>query len=126
MSRDCPFCSPEPARICGSNALAAALRDRYPISQGHTLIIPRRHIASVAEATVEELSAIWSLLVEVRAGLDRDLRPDGCNIGINDGRAAGQTVMHLHVHLIPRFADDCPDPRGGVRWVLPQNARYWD
>ena len=126
MNRDCRFCSPDPVRVFGSNALALALHDGFPVSPGHTLIVPRRHIASAAEATLEEFSAIWALLAEVRAGLDRDMRPDAYNIGINDGRAAGQTVMHLHVHLIPRFAGDCPDPRGGVRWVLPKKARYWD
>jgi diadenosine tetraphosphate (Ap4A) HIT family hydrolase len=106
--------------------LAVALHDGFPVSPGHTLIVPRRHIASPSEATPEEFAAIWSLLIEARAGIERELKPDGFNIGVNDGRAAGQTVMHLHVHLIPRFAGDSPDPRGGVRWVLPEKARYWD
>jgi diadenosine tetraphosphate (Ap4A) HIT family hydrolase len=126
MQEACPFCSPEPRRVVGANSLAIAMRDAFPVSLGHTLIVPRRHIAAASEATSEEFAAIWSLLAEVRADSVRELKPDGFNVGINDGRAAGQTVMHLHVHLIPRFTGDCPDPRGGVRWVLPQRARYWD
>ena len=125
MNEACPFCLPDPGRVIVTNALAIALRDGFPVSRGHTLIVPRRHIASASDATVEEFSAMWSLLTEVRAGLERELRPDAYNIGINDGRAAGQTVMHLHVHLIPRFDGDSPDPRGGVRWVIPGKADYW-
>ncbi len=68
---------------------------------------------------------MWSLLAEARTKLDANLKPDGYNVGVNDGRAAGQTVMHLHVHLIPRFDGDRADPRGGVRWVIPEKAAYW-
>ena len=126
MEQVCPFCSREARRVVGANALALAMRDAYPLSPGHTLIVPRRHIASAADATADEFAAIWSLLGEARTAIDRELGPDGFNIGINDGRAAGQTVMHLHVHLIPRYCGDSPDPCGGVRWVLPEKARYWD
>lgn len=126
MEQTCSFCSPELHRVFGANSLAVAIRDAFPVSPGHTLIVPRRHIASVSEATSEEFAAIWSLLMEARTVIEHELKPDGFNVGINDGRAAGQTVTHLHVHLIPRFAGDCPDPRGGVRWVLPEKARYWD
>jgi diadenosine tetraphosphate (Ap4A) HIT family hydrolase len=126
MEPACPFCALEARRVVAANAFAIALRDGFPVSPGHSLIVPRRHIASAADATAEEFAAIWSLLVEVRSGINRELSPDGFNIGINDGRAAGQTVMHLHVHLIPRYAGDSPDPRGGLRWVLPEKARYWD
>jgi diadenosine tetraphosphate (Ap4A) HIT family hydrolase len=126
MEQPCPFCSPEPRRVVGANSLAIAIRDAFPVSPGHTLIVPRRHIASASEATSEEFAAIWSLLMEARVGIERELGPGGFNVGINDGPAAGQTVMHMHVHLIPRFVGDCLDPRGGVRWVLPEKARYWD
>ena len=126
MEQACPFCSPEARRVIGANGLALALRDAYPVSPGHTLIVPRRHVASAADATPDEFAAIWSLLGEARTAIDRELKPDGFNIGINDGSTAGQTVMHLHVHLIPRYRGDSPDPRGGVRWVLPEKARYWD
>jgi diadenosine tetraphosphate (Ap4A) HIT family hydrolase len=126
MEQACPFCSPEPSRVVVANSLAVVIRDAFPVSPGHTLIVPRRHIASAAEATSGEFAAIWALLMEARAGIERELKPDGFNIGINDGRAAGQTVMHLHVHLIPRYAGDSSDPRGGLRWVLPGTAKYWD
>jgi len=121
----CPFCPPPVERIVASNDLAAAIRDGYPVSLGHTLVIPKRHVASLADVTKEEAAALWSLLAEAREQLDADLKPDGYNLGVNDGRAAGQTVMHLHVHLIPRFDGDRVDPRGGVRWVIPEKADYW-
>lgn len=121
----CPFCPPPNDRVVASNELAVAIRDGYPVSRGHTLVLPKRHVASLADITGDEAAAIWSLLSGVRTTIDADLSPDGYNVGVNDGRAAGQTVMHLHVHLIPRFRGDRDDPRGGVRWVLPQKADYW-
>jgi diadenosine tetraphosphate (Ap4A) HIT family hydrolase len=102
-----------------------ALRDGFPVSNGHTLIVPRRHIASLSGVTGEEIAALWSLLSQARSLLDAMHAPDGYTIGVNDGAAAGQTVMHLHMHLIPRYAGDVPDPRGGVRWVIPSKADYW-
>lgn len=96
-----------------------------PVSPGHTLVIPRRHVASLSDLTAEEAGAIWSLLAGARSVLDSEFRPDGYNVGVNDGRAAGQTVMHLHVHLIPRYEGDRADPRGGVRWIFPDKADYW-
>lgn len=121
----CPFCSVPAERISRAHPLALALRDGYPISPGHTLVIPRRHVASLADLTPDEACALWSLLAEARAALDAEFHPDGYNVGINDGPAAGQTVMHLHVHLIPRYHGDRPDPRGGVRWIIPEKAAYW-
>lgn len=99
--------------------------DAYPVSEGHCLIVPRRHVASWFDATADERAEMLDLLAQTRTYL-RDLHaPDGYNIGINDGVAAGQTVPHLHLHLIPRYAGDRPDPRGGVRWVIPERADYW-
>lgn len=138
----CPFCTLDPTRILASNPHALAIEDGFPISPGHILIIPKRHIASLFEATKEERDALFDLLAEVRELLlntaceggeanpsklkGRSLSvPDGYNIGINDGAAAGQTVMHLHIHLIPRYVGDQPDPRGGVRWIFPDKAVYW-
>ena len=103
-----------------------AIYDGFPVSPGHTLIIPKRHIASFFEATKEEQGAMLDLLSEMRQRLQAEHNPDGFNIGINDGAAAGQTVMHLHIHLIPRYAGDQPDPRGGVRWIFPDKAEYWN
>jgi diadenosine tetraphosphate (Ap4A) HIT family hydrolase len=90
------------------------------------LVIPRRHIGSVFELSRKEIAAVWALIEEVHAGPIRTDSPAGLNIGINDGLAAGQTVLHLHVHIISRYVGDVDDPRGGVRWVLPVKANYWD
>ena len=122
----CLFCRVPAGQILIERPLALAARDSYPVSKGHTLIIPRRHVASFFETTEEERLAMMKLLDEARSLLDREHRPDGYNIGINSGAAAGQTVMHVHIHLIPRYTGDRPDPRGGVRWVLPEKAAYWD
>ena len=121
----CLFCTIPSEQILIDGPLAVAARDSYPVSKGHTLIIPRRHVASFFETTDEERQAMLKLLDEVKAALDKELKPDGYNIGINGGAAAGQTVMHLHIHLIPRYAGDRADPRGGVRWIIPEKAAYW-
>ena len=124
-SSDCPFCAIEPEQVLIVRALAVARHDVFPVSKGHTLIIPRRHVLSFFETTDEERREMMSLLDAAKAVIDREHKPDGYNIGINDGAAAGQTVMHLHIHLIPRYTGDSPDPRGGVRWVVPGQAAYW-
>ena len=126
MSSACPFCLPPTDRIVLDNEFGLVLRDGFPVSPGHTLIIPRRHVASFFEVTDAERADLMSLLAAARDDLDREFRPAGYNIGINDGAAAGQTVPHLHIHLIPRYAGDRDDPRGGVRWVLPDKAAYWN
>jgi diadenosine tetraphosphate (Ap4A) HIT family hydrolase len=119
-----PFLQLPPDAHVASNSLAFAIRDGFPVSPGHTLIVPRRLVASWFEATREEQVAMLELLDAVKSQLDAELRPDGYNIGINVGPAAGQTVMHLHMHLIPRFAGDVPDPRGGIRHVIPGKGNY--
>lgn len=121
----CVFCSLPQDRIIDSNDLALTIRDGYPVSPGHTLVIPKRHIASFFDITPEEQTAMLALLDKAASVLKGELDPPGFNIGINDGAVAGQTVPHLHMHLIPRFPADVPDPRGGVRWVIPQKADYW-
>jgi diadenosine tetraphosphate (Ap4A) HIT family hydrolase len=121
----CPFCTLPDARILSSGPFGAVIRDAYPVSPGHTLIIPRRHVGSFFELTAEERGSLLGLLEAAKRELDGTHRPDGYNIGINDGPAAGQTVPHLHIHLIPRYQGDQPDPRGGVRWVFPDKAKYW-
>jgi len=122
----CLFCSVPPHEILIDGPIAMARIDNHPVSPGHTLIIPRRHVASFFETTEEERLAMMKLLDEARAILDGKHKPDGYNIGVNSGEAAGQTVMHLHIHLIPRYLGDRDDPRGGVRWVLPEKAAYWN
>ena len=119
-----PFLILPADRHLASNALAFAIRDGFPVSPGHTLIVPRRLVATWFEATRGEQVALLDLVDVVKAQLDAELKPDGYNIGINAGAAAGQTVMHLHLHLIPRFAGDVPDPRGGVRHVIPGKGNY--
>ncbi len=123
----CPFCSPDPARVALARDLAWVLDDRYPVTPGHLLVVPRRHCAGWSDATVDERAALLAGVDAARAlALARDPTIAGFNVGWNDGPAAGQTVMHLHVHVIPRRAGDVADPRGGVRWAIPATARYWD
>lgn len=124
-SKGCVFCALPPARIERSSPLGWVIRDGFPISPGHTLIIPRRHVGSFFELTPDERAELLALLDAAKADLDREFAPQAYNIGINDGPAAGQTVAHLHIHLIPRFDGDRPDPRGGVRWIIPEKADYW-
>jgi diadenosine tetraphosphate (Ap4A) HIT family hydrolase len=131
----CPFCTLDQSRVFEENDRAVAVLDAFPVTPGHSLIIPKRHIVSFFEATADERSALFDLMDGIRERLlkcrppfdnrDSSFVPDGFNVGINDGAAAGQTVMHLHIHLIPRYAGDCEDPRGGVRWVFPERAVYW-
>jgi diadenosine tetraphosphate (Ap4A) HIT family hydrolase len=121
----CPFCALPDARILSSGPFGVVIRDLYPVSPGHTLIIPWRHVGSFFELTADERGSLLGLLEAAKRELDDAYRPDGYNIGINDGPAAGQTVPHLHIHLIPRYQGDQPDPRGGVRWIFPDKAKYW-
>ena len=121
----CPFCSLEKGRILVENEAAFAFLDGFPIADGHTLVMPKRHVTSLFDLPEDEQVAVWRLVALVRAKLMADMKPDGFNVGLNDGIAAGQTVMHAHVHIIPRRSGDVADPRGGVRWVLPEKAKYW-
>ena len=123
---DCPFCSLPVARFVDNDTMAVTVHDAFPVAPGHTLVMPRRHVGSFFELQESEQLAMLALLNRARARLEREFAPDGYTIGINDGRAAGQTVPHVHLHLIPRHHADVPDPRGGVRWVIPDNANYWD
>jgi diadenosine tetraphosphate (Ap4A) HIT family hydrolase len=101
------------------------IRDGFPISPAHTLIIPKRHIQSFFELSEDERGSLFSILERAKRQLENECQPDAFNIGINDGPEAGQTVPHLHIHLIPRYKGDMEDPRGGVRWIMPDKARYW-
>jgi diadenosine tetraphosphate (Ap4A) HIT family hydrolase len=118
----CLFCAPR--GVTRRNALAYCTRDSYPVSPGHSLIIPFRHCADFFDLTPDEMAACMELLVAVRRDLDSESRPDGYNVGVNVGRAGGQSVLHVHVHLIPRYAGDHPSPRGGVRQIIPWKADY--
>jgi diadenosine tetraphosphate (Ap4A) HIT family hydrolase len=106
--------------------LTVAFPDRYPLSPGHTLIVPKVHAADYFELAEAVQADLWRLVAEVKERLDEEFSPAGYNVGINVGAAAGQTVFHVHVHLVPRYDGDVSDPRGGIRHVLPARARYWD
>ncbi len=118
----CIFCAPR--GVTRRNALAWCARDSFPVSPGHSLVIPLRHCASFFDLSAEEIAACMELVAAEREALDEELRPDGYNIGINIGPAGGQSVLHVHVHLIPRFAGDHPSPRGGIRQIIPWKADY--
>lgn len=109
---------------CASNDLAFAFRDHFPVSPGHTLVITRRVTPDWFTATEAEQRAVLALVDAVKRQIDEEFKPDGYNVGFNVGSAAGQTVMHLHVHVIPRYRGDVPDPRGGIRHVIPSKANY--
>jgi diadenosine tetraphosphate (Ap4A) HIT family hydrolase len=122
----CAFCARlAAADVTVQNELAAAFPDAFPLNPGHTLIVPRRHEPDFLALSAEEQAAVWSLVELVRTRIERDHRPDGYNLGVNVGVAAGQTVGHAHLHVIPRYAGDAADPRGGIRWILPARAAYW-
>jgi diadenosine tetraphosphate (Ap4A) HIT family hydrolase len=125
MPTNCPFCQVLDDQIRHQNAAGSSFRDAYPISDGHTLVVPRKHVASLFDLPAEEYAALWGLVAEVRSRLQTEFQPAGFNIGVNDGLAAGQTVAHAHIHVIPRYNGDVADPRGGIRWIIPEKARYW-
>ena len=120
--KDCPFCrDPE---IIVENELAYADYDSYPVSPGHCLIITRRHVAEYFQATTEEKRAIWALVDEMKTIIDREYKPDAYNVGVNIGKTAGQSVPHVHIHMIPRYTGDVENPQGGVRGVIPHKQKY--
>jgi diadenosine tetraphosphate (Ap4A) HIT family hydrolase len=125
MPDKCPFCEPDAERVWLENDIGIVLWDAFPVAQGHTLVVPKKHVASIYDLSADDQAVLWALVGEVRQRLQNDLHPDGFNIGLNDGEAAGQTVMHAHIHVIPRRQGDVADPRGGVRWIFPDKARYW-
>lgn len=114
----CPFCEMGD-RIVAENDLAVAVRDQEPASPGHILVIPKRHCTSFFELSAAETEACMALLRSAREAVAAEHSPDGWNVGVNDGLAAGQSMQHTHLHLIPRYRGDHPDPRGGVRHVIP-------
>ena len=119
----CLFCR-EPKGFSRKNELAYSARDSYAVSPGHTLVSPRRHVASFFELTPEEINACMALIIEERKLLDEEFKPDGYNIGVNIGAAAGQSIFHVHIHIIPRYQGDVENPQGGVRHVIPSKGHY--
>lgn len=119
----CIFCNPDREILC-ENEHALAFADAFPVSPGHTLVVPRRHVVGVFELTEAEYAGCFLLAMKAAALLKEKLAPDGFNIGVNCGVAGGQSVWHAHIHVIPRFAGDTPHPRGGVRNVIPRLRDY--
>jgi diadenosine tetraphosphate (Ap4A) HIT family hydrolase len=121
---NCIFCNIERERIIVENEGAFAIYDNFPVSYGHMLIIPKKHYNNYFEANQQTKEQLWKLVDNCKEAVDKKFNPDGYNIGINCGEAAGQTVMHLHIHLIPRYKGDIKNPRGGVRGVIPDMRIY--
>ena len=119
----CLFCK-DPRGVSLQHELAFSARDSYPASPGHTLVIPRRHVASFFELTPEEVAACMGLVKEEKIRIDDEFNPDGYNIGVNVGPAAGQSIFHVHIHIIPRYKGDVENPQGGVRHVIPKKGHY--
>ena len=119
----CLFCT-DPRGVSIQHELAYSARDSYPASPGHTVIIPRRHVASFFDLTPEEVAACMGLIKEEKIIIDEEFNPDGYNIGVNVGPAAGQSIFHVHIHIIPRYKGDVENPQGGVRHVVPKKAYY--
>ena len=125
MDNNCPFCSAESERdLIASSSLSIAFFDGFPVSPGHALIIPKRHISSFFDLSKEEQLDLLNLTDRVKRIVEERYNPDGFNIGINVGEAAGQSIFHVHLHLIPRYKGDVVNPRGGVRAVIPTKQNH--
>lgn len=125
IANGCPFCNlnPKIEMICES-ATALAFFDGFPVSKGHTLVIPKRHVASYFDLSDHEQRALWLMVNHCKKRIEERFHPDGFNVGINVNEAAGQSVFHVHVHLIPRYKGDVENPKGGVRGVIPWKQKY--
>lgn len=124
VTHSCPFCSLERSRVIAQNDFVMAFYDGFPVNPGHTLIVPKRHVANYFDLEREEKEALWEMADYCKTILDNQFKPSGYNIGINIGISAGQSVPHVHLHLIPRYEGDTPNPRGGVRGVIPTRQNY--
>ena len=123
----CVFCEAISKHVhLVENSHSVAFSDAYPLSPGHVLIVPRRHVTDFFALSSEEQAAVWDLIRQVRDSIEGEYSPAGYNVGLNAGAVAGQTIDHAHVHVIPRYKGDVEDPRGGIRWVIPARAAYWD
>jgi diadenosine tetraphosphate (Ap4A) HIT family hydrolase len=123
----CPFCQRLAAEVpIVAAGTAAAIADAYPVSPGHTLVVPRRHEPDFLRLSAAEQTDIWSLTAALCDWLRSERGATSFNLGVNVGRQAGQTINHAHLHVIPRYDGDIEDPRGGVRWVIPRLAAYWE
>ena len=122
---ECRFCRSKPGRsVMVEGKFGFAAYDKHPANPGHFLVIPYRHFSDYFDITAEESEELWQLVAEGRRQVDEKHNPDGYNIGINIGRWAGQSIPHLHIHVIPRYQGDVENPKGGVRSVIPRNKLY--
>ena len=125
LNNPCIFCHPREEEILAENEYAQIVEDNSPVSNGHCLVVPKRHIKTLFEATKEENHAFFELIQEAKEIIEkRGYQPDGYNIGSNNDVAAGQSVFHLHIHVIPRYIGDVEQPKGGIRHVIPKKASY--
>jgi diadenosine tetraphosphate (Ap4A) HIT family hydrolase len=122
---DCLFCNLAKERILNETPAFLIVADKYPVSLGHLLIVIKRHRELLCELSMEEWLDLQDAIRIAQGYVEEKYGAKGFNVGINDGATAGQTIPHLHVHLIPRYQDDVEDPRGGIRWLFPAKARYW-
>lgn len=122
---NCPFCNPTPERILlAESATVYAIKDKYPVNPGHTLIIPKRHCSNYFDLSFKEQSACWFMVNMVKKQIEKEYKTDAFNVGINVNEEAGQTIPHVHIHVIPRFKGDIENPIGGVRGVIPKKRVY--
>ncbi len=126
MDHSCTFCMYDRSKAIVENQFGFSILDAHPVSNGHCLIIPEEHQWDYFKLSKETRKGLDALLIAVKEHLDDSYSPDGYNIGINNGRAAGQTIMHAHIHVIPRYMGDTNDPRGGIRWIFPRRASFWE
>ena len=122
MTSDCVFC--RKLDLVYQGDLVFISQDKYPASPGHMLIVPNRHVPNYFDCKEDEVKELWDTVKIAKKLVEKEHQPDSYNIGINVSKAAGQSVPHAHIHLIPRYEGDVPDPRGGVRSVIPQNRTY--
>lgn len=121
---ECPFCQLTDRKFVLESDLSCAILDGFPVNPGHLLLIPRRHVCDFFDLHQEEVADLMQLLWQAKDHIAKEYSPDGFNVGINVDTAAGQTIPHVHIHLIPRYSGDVEDPTGGVRGVIPENSKY--
>ena len=130
IEKECPFCNIEETyymnkdKIIYEDATWIAILDNYPVSKGHTLLIPKRHCTTYFDLNDVESSTLGATINVVKGILETRYKPDAFNLGMNCGEAAGQTVFHCHIHIIPRYNGDCDNPRGGIRGCIPSRMNY--
>ena len=118
----CPFCNIK--TVLFEDDLCFVINDNYPVTQGHCLIIPKKHSSNYFECSKDEVDSLNSLIIKTKDYLDKNYQPSGYNVGFNCGESGGQTIFHTHIHVIPRYDGDMKNPRGGVRGVIPNKQSY--